>query len=86
MLIGLLDNAQWKNPRFDELVNKLPRGRADLFNLALGRVSRSFLIMILPPDRPKLAPCAEHRCHIQLKLNHEQSNTIDVGTMNKKCC
>jgi hypothetical protein len=44
MLIGLLDNAQWKNPKFDELMSKLPRGRADLFNLALGHVSRSFLL------------------------------------------
>lgn len=44
MLIGLLDNAQWKNPAFDSLMRKLPRGRADLFNLALGHVSRSFLL------------------------------------------
>ena len=43
-LIGLLDSAQWKNPKFDELMSKLPRGRADLFNLALGHVSRSFLL------------------------------------------
>lgn len=44
MLVGLLDSAQWQNATFDALMSKLPRGRADLFNLALGHVSRSFLI------------------------------------------
>lgn len=44
MLIGLLDVVQWRNSAFDALMSKLPQGRADLFNLALGHVSRSYLL------------------------------------------
>jgi len=56
ILIGLVDKAQWQNTRFDELMKKLPRGRADLFNLALGHISRSFLLWAYMGMTVKAAP------------------------------
>ena len=56
ILIGLIDKAQWQNKRFDELTKKLPRGRADLFNLALGHISRSFLVWAYMGMTVKAAP------------------------------
>jgi hypothetical protein len=46
MLVGLLDRAECESEALAPLMEKLPRGRADLFNLALGHVSRSFLIWV----------------------------------------
>ena len=45
LLIGVLDDVERReSARLAALMREMPRGRADLFNLALGHVSKSYLI------------------------------------------
>ena len=44
ILCGLMDRAESDSERLAPLMAHLPRGRADLFNLVLGHISRSYLL------------------------------------------
>jgi len=44
ILCALMDRAEADGARLAPLMRELPRGRADLFNLALGHISRSYLL------------------------------------------
>jgi hypothetical protein len=62
MLVGLIDRAA-DGDRLVTLMKRLARGRADLFNLVLGHVSRSYLLWtymgLLIKDEDKRVPLAE---------------------------
>ena len=44
ILCALMDRAESDGARLAPLMRELPRGRADLFNLVLGHISRSYLL------------------------------------------
>jgi hypothetical protein len=62
LLIGILDYVEsHQSTRFAALLRELPRGRADFFNLALGHVSKSYLLwtymgMTITNDASTAAP------------------------------
>jgi len=62
LLIAILDYAEsHQSTRFAALMRELPRGRADFFNLALGHVSKSYLLwtymgMTITNDASTAAP------------------------------
>jgi hypothetical protein len=62
LLVGLIDRAA-DGDRLVPLMKRLARGRADLFNLVLGHVSRSYLLWtymgLLIKDEDKRVPLAE---------------------------
>ena len=64
LLVALMDRAESDTQKLAPLMARLKRGRVDLFNLALGHISRSYLVwtymgmLVRDADAPAAAPAA----------------------------
>lgn len=71
LLVGLLDHVVATQPqRYAPLMREMRRGHLDLFNLALGHVSRSYLVwtyacLLVKQPAPTAAPLAAEPTNLQ---------------------